>query len=178
MERLLWVTSTKPRWDKLTFCLVPWFWLSPVSRYCRDGDGMEGTSTMCAAVLVSDSQRSADTQKALMLLKISTAQHQHRSCRCFTPLTWESEGENSHNRGRYPALAFLQKGFQLQGPRPHRHLQKINKKKSNSMLLTEGQAGVQKLASCGKVIDAAVGLTTATATKQIAKYNTDAEEEN
>lgn len=103
---------------------------------------MEGTSTMCAVVLVSDSRRSADTQKASMLLKISTAQHQHRSCRCFTPLTWESEGENGHNRGRYPALAFLPKGLQLQGPRPHWHLQKNNNnKKNNSMLLTEGQAG-------------------------------------
>lgn len=40
------------------------------------------------------------------------------------------------------------------------------------------QERVQKLASCGKVIDAAVGLTTTTATKQIVKYNTDAEEKN
>lgn len=141
---------------------------------------MEGTSTMCAVVLVSDSRGSADTQKASMVLRISTAQHQHRSCRCFTPLTWESEGENGHNRGRYPALAFLQKGLQLQGPRPHWHLQKIIiiKKIIQCFSQKDKQERVQKLASCGKVIDAAVGLTTATATKQIVKYNTDAEEEN
>lgn len=69
---------------------------------CRNKEGVR-----CAAVLVPDTaQRSADTQKGLILLKGSTAQHKCCFCKCFTPLIWGSEEVVSTEKGTQPQLLY------------------------------------------------------------------------